>query len=177
MRRFALFALALTLGAAACDSDSPNSPTSGPVVFTAEMSAANEVTATGAPAPTGAESNARGTVTITFTVPRDGSGNPTGDGVWNVQALVGGLTATSVIRLAHIHNGPAGVNAGIFVNTGLTAANEIPVPTDTTINFTDVAITQAQAAAVMANPAGHYFNMHSALNPGGVVRGQLVRVR
>jgi len=30
---------------------------------------------------------------------------------------------------------------------------------------------------VLNNPAGHYFNMHSALNPGGVVRGQLVRVR
>jgi hypothetical protein len=176
MRRFALFALALALGAPACDDDNPNSPTAGPVVFTAQMSAANEVTATGAPAPTGAESNAQGTVTITFTVPRDGSGNPSGDGVWNVQAVVNGLTTP--LRLAHIHNGPAGVNAGIFVNTGLTAANEISLPNGAgTVNFVDVGISQAQATAVMANPAGHYFNMHSALNPGGVVRGQLVRVR
>ena len=36
---------------------------------------------------------------------------------------------------------------------------------------------QSQAQAVMDNPAGYYFNMHSPLNPGGVIRGQLVRVR
>ena len=29
----------------------------------------------------------------------------------------------------------------------------------------------------MDNPAGNYFNMHSPLNPGGAVRGQLTRVR
>jgi len=28
---------------------------------------------------------------------------------------------------------------------------------------------------LLANPAGFYFNIHSNLNPGGVVRGQLVR--
>ena len=38
-------------------------------------------------------------------------------------------------------------------------------------------ISQSQATTVLANPAGHYFNMHSALNPIGVVRGQLVRVQ
>ena len=29
----------------------------------------------------------------------------------------------------------------------------------------------------MDNPAGNYFNMHTPLNPGGAIRGQLVRVR
>jgi len=33
------------------------------------------------------------------------------------------------------------------------------------------------ATQILANPAGFYFNSHSALNPGGVVRGQLVRVQ
>jgi hypothetical protein len=174
MRRFAIFALALTLGAPACDDDSPTGPSnSGPIVFTAELRASNEV-----PAISNAESNGQGTVTITFSVPRDGSGNVTGEGTWNVQAVISGLTNDSFIRAAHIHNGAAGVNAGVFVDTRLTPANQIPTPGGAaTINFEGVQITQTQAQAVLNNPAGHYFNMHSPLNTGGVMRGQLVRVR
>jgi hypothetical protein len=174
MRRFAIFALALALGAPACDDDSPTGPSSsGPIVFTAELRASNEV-----PAISNAESNGQGTVTITFSVPRDGSGNVTGEGVWNVQAVISGLTNDSFIRAAHSHNGAAGVNAGVFVDTRLTPANQIPTPGGAaTINFEGVQITQTQAQAVLNNPAGHYFNMHSPLNTGGVIRGQLVRVR
>lgn len=174
MRRFAIFALALTLGAPACDDDSPTGPSnSGPIVFTAELRASNEV-----PAISNAESNGQGTATITFSVPRDGSGNVTDGGTWNVQAVISGLTNDSFIRLAHIHTGAAGVGGGIFVDTKLTPANQIPTPGGAaTINFEGVDITQSQAQAVLNNPAGYYFNMHSPLNPGGVVRGQLVRVR
>ncbi len=72
----------------------------------------------------------------------------------------------------------AGANAGIFVDTGLLAANAIPTPGGSaTINFEQVMIRQSQASAVLANPAGHYFNMHTPLNGGGAIRGQLVRVR
>jgi CHRD domain len=174
MRRFAFFALALTLGAPACDDDNPIGPSnSGPIVFTVDLRASNEN-----PPISNAESNAQGTATITFNVPRDGSGNPTGEGTWNVQAVVSGFTDTSVIRAAHIHNGPTGVNAGIFVDTLLTAANAIPLPGGSaTINFEGVRIVASQAQAVLNNPAGHYFNMHTPLNGGGAVRGQLVRVR
>jgi hypothetical protein len=156
-------------GAFGCDDDD-NGPSQQPIVFTAQLRASNEV-----PPVSNAESNAQGTVTITFTVPRDASGNPTGDGTWTVQAVLSGFPDGSAIRAAHIHNGPAGQNANVFVDTGLTAANAIPLPGGAgTINLTNP-ITQAQAAAVMANPAGHYFNMHTALNPGGAVRGQLTR--
>jgi len=174
MRRFAIFALALALGAPACDDDSPTGPSnSGPIVFTAELRASNEV-----PAVSNAESNGQGTATITFSVPRDGSGNVTGEGTWNVQAVISGLTNDSFIRLAHIHTGAAGVGGPIFVDTRLTPANQIPTPGGAaTINFEGVQITQSAAQAVLNNPAGYYFNMHSPLNPGGVVRGQLVRVR
>jgi len=174
MRRFAIFALALALGAPACDDDSPTGPSnSGPIVFTAELRASNENPPIG-----NAESAAQGTATITFSVPRDASGIPTGGGTWNVQAVVSGFTNDSFIRLAHIHNGAAGVNAGIFVDTKLIPANQIPLPGGSaTINFEGVDITQSQATAVLANPAGHYFNMHTPLNGGGAVRGQLVRVK
>ncbi len=174
MRRLALFAVALALGAPACNDDNPVGPSnSGPIVFTAELRASNEN-----PPVSNAESNAQGTVTITFSVPRDGSGNVTGDGVWNVQAVISGFVAGSAIRLAHIHNGAAGVNANVFVDTLQQATNPIPIEGGSaTINFEGVQIRQSQAQAVMNNPAGHYFNMHSLTNPGGVIRGQLVRVR
>jgi hypothetical protein len=176
MRRLALFAVALALGAPACDDDNPVGPSnSGPIVFTAELRASNEV------APntvTNAESGAQGTVTITFSVPRDGSGNVTGDGVWNVQAVISGFPAGSAIRLAHIHTGAAGVGGGVFVDTLQQASSPVPINDGSaTINYEGVLIRQSQAQTVMNNPAGYYFNMHSPANPAGVIRGQLVRVR
>jgi hypothetical protein len=173
MRRFVILGLALAL--CACDDDNPVGPSnSGPIVFTVDLRASNEV-----PAVSNAESNAQGSATITFNVPRDASGNVTGDGTWTIQAVVSGFTDTSVIRLAHIHNGPAGVNANVFVDTRINVTGQ-PIPVSsgsTTINIEQVQILQSQAQAVLNNPAGHYFNMHSALNGGGVVRGQLVRVQ
>ena len=174
MRRFAMFAIALAaFGASACDDDNPTGPSSsGPIVFTVQLAAANEV-----PAISNAESAGTGSATLTFSVPRDSSGNVTGGGTWNVQAVVSGLSADTAIRLAHIHTGASGVNGPVYVNTGLSAATQILVPNSATINLTNLTIDQQQATTVLNNPAGHYFNMHSALNPGGVVRGQLVRVR
>ncbi len=175
MRRFAIYALALAvIGVAACDDDDngPNGPSNQPIVFTAQLAASNEV-----PPISNAESAGAGTATITFSVPRDGSGNVTGPGTWNVQAVVNGLTADTVIRLAHIHTGASGVAGPVFVDTGLSPANAIPIGASGTVNLTNIPIDQNQAQTVVANPAGHYFNMHSALNPGGVVRGQLVRVQ
>jgi hypothetical protein len=174
MRRFAIYALALAaFGAAGCDDDNPNDPSGQPIVFTAELRASNEV-----PPVSNAESNAQGTATITFSVPRDSSGNITGAGTWNVQAVVSGFTADSAIRAAHIHNGAAGQVAGVFVDTLISPANQIPLPGGAaTVNVQGVTILQSQAEAVVANPAGHYFNMHTPLNPGGAIRGQLVRVQ
>jgi CHRD domain len=173
MRRLAIFAFALAFAAPACDDDSPTGPSNtGPIVFRAELRASNEV-----PPISNAESGGQGTATITFSVPRDSSGNITGGGTWNVQAVVSGLTNDSVFRAAHIHNGVAGQNANVFVDTRLTAANPINIGTGGTVNFEGVDITQAQAQAVVANPAGHYFNMHTILNPGGVIRGQMERVQ
>jgi len=40
-----------------------------------------------------------------------------------------------------------------------------------------VAIPADQANSILANPAGFYVNIHTAANPGGVARGQLVRAQ
>ena len=84
MRRAAVLFLTLALTAGCDDSnDNPAGPSNtGPIVFTAQLSAANEV-----PAVTGPEANGRGNVTITFTVPRDPSGGVIGAGTASFATL------------------------------------------------------------------------------------------
>jgi hypothetical protein len=36
-------------------------------------------------------------------------------------------------------------------------------------------MSAANAQAIVANPAGFYFNVHTPVNPGGAARGQLAR--
>jgi hypothetical protein len=44
-----------------------------------------------------------------------------------------------------------------------------------TIVKNNVGINIEVANQIIANPAGYYFNVHTALNPAGAIRGQLVR--
>jgi hypothetical protein len=158
----------------ACDDDdNPNGPSAQPLIFTAQLSPANEV-----PAVTNADSTGRGTATITFNVTRDSAGAITAGTVTFLSPLEGFPNGT-VVRAAHIHNAPAGVNGGIFIDTGLTLATAITLANGTgTLNFSNVTnntVTPTTLQAVIDNPAGHYFNVHTNLNTGGAVRGQLVR--
>jgi len=169
MKRIAL--LAILSAVAACGSDSPTTPTTGPSVCTAPLSAANEV-----PPVTNADANGRGTATITLTAPRDASGAITGAGTMNFSVQLSGFPAGTEVRLAHIHPGATGLNGSPLVNTGLTAATAVTLADGTgSLNFTNVAVSQVDAQAIVSNPAGYYFNAHTAANPGGAVRGQLVR--
>jgi hypothetical protein len=40
-----------------------------------------------------------------------------------------------------------------------------------------VTVTADEANSILANPASFYLNIHTAANPGGVARGQLVRAQ
>src|SRR5918995_5274763 len=174
MKRVAILMAVLAL-AAGCDDDSPTQPSNtGPIVFTAQLSAANEV-----PPVTNAESTARGTVTLTFNVPRDAGGNPTGGGTAVFAVQLSNFPAGSVARAAHIHPGAAGVNGGVLVDTGLSPANAVNIGADGTgsFNLTQGTLSQDQATRIVADPASFYFNVHSNLNPAGVVRGQLTRTQ
>ena len=180
MRRFATFALALAvIGASACDDDSPNDPSVQPIVFTAQLNSQNEVTAT---TPNGianpSEAAGTGTVTISMQLQRDSSGNVTGGGTANFQFVLTGFPNGTVVQAAHIHTGAAGIAGGVRVNTGLTPGTAVTLANGSaTINATDATVTAADATAIVANPAAWYFNVHTTLNPAGVVRGQLVRVQ
>jgi hypothetical protein len=171
MNRFGVFVLALGLvGAAGCD-DEPASPSNLPVVLTAQLSPANEVPPVG-----NAENTGSGAVQITLHPTYDAAGAVTG-GTFDFHFQLSGFPASMSIILAHIHSAPAGVNGGIVVNTGLTAGTPV-AGSDGLWQFTVTGITSTAATVqnILANPAAFYFNAHSAVNPGGVVRGQLVRI-
>jgi hypothetical protein len=163
--------------ASSCDDNNtpPTGPSnSGPIVFTAQLSAANEV-----PAIAGAEANGRGNVTITFNVPRDTSGGVTGSGSVTFAVQLSGFPANTPAVAAHIHPGAAGVNGSVLLGTTLSAAAPVLMG-DGTANITVTGardVTQTEAQQIVANPAGYYFNVHTQLNPGGAVRGQLTRTQ
>lgn len=170
MKQFAVVGLALaTLVLTGCD-DGPNDPDTDTVVFTASLSAANEV-----PAVTGPEAGATGAMTITMEVTRDSSDNITAAEA-NFSGSVAGMPAGSSLVMSHIHTGAAGANGGIVVDTGLLPASPIAIVNGSaTLTFGDRTVTAAVAQQILDNPAAFYFNVHSALNTGGVVRGQLAR--
>ena len=63
----------------------------------------------------------------------------------------------------HIHKGGKGVPGDVFIDLQVTAGKLTGcVPSDA-----------AKIQAVLANPQGHYVNLHTSANPQGALRGQL----
>ena len=102
---------------------------------------------------------------------------------WTTYALnyTGFPTDTSFTGF-HIHDGGAGVNGPVIINSGIGGgANAVPSPTGSGSLLYDIPIarTDATFAAETAtlndlfdNPAAHYINIHTTVNPGGAVRSQ-----
>lgn len=174
MKRVVMLALVLLVGVS-CD-DSPTEPSDPNVArFTAILLPANEV-----PAVTNADASASGTMQLTMTVTRDAANTITGASYDFVVNLTG-FPANTTLTGAHIHNAPAGSNSGIVVNLALTAgettlANGQSTITKTGLSAQNPANAAAVAQSIFNNPAGNYFNVHTTLNTGGAVRGQLARV-
>jgi hypothetical protein len=164
-----LVILAIVGAASACSDDSPTAPSTSNPRFIADLSAANET-----PPVTNAESTARGTATITFNLGRDSAGTITSSSA-TFQVFLSGLPSGSAINVAHIHPGRAGVAGNVLVNTTLTPGEVIVANGAAEFTKANINLPVDQAQAIMADPAGYYFNVHSALNPTGVARGQLVR--
>jgi len=174
MKRLSIVTFALAIAAVGCSKSSPSTPsTPTKPTFTADLRPANEN-----PPISNAENTGSGTATITFDVTRDANNNVTG-GTATFVVNLSGFPAGTPINIAHIHQGAAGTNGSIVFNTNLSAADGAVLTTGSG-SFTKAGVAPADPAtinAVINNPAGFYFNVHSTLNPGGVARGQLVKVQ
>jgi hypothetical protein len=170
MNRLSVLIVGMSVLAVGCTDSYPSAPSQGTITtstFTVPLSSANEV-----PAITNADAGSSGTATIALTVTRDDSGNIT-SATANFQMSVTGFPAGTSVTDAHIHNGPAGSNAGIYVNTTLASGEMALVNGSGSITKNGVNVPADRAAAILNNPAGHYFNIHTILNPAGAIRGQL----
>ena len=172
MTRLSLIAVGLSVLAVGCSDSSPTAPSPGSAgtttsTFTVPLSPANEV-----PSITNADAGSSGTATIALTVTRDGSSAITSASM-TFQISVRGLPAGATVTKAHIHNASAGANGGIVVDASL-ASGEMTVTNGSgSITKSGINVPADRAAAILNNPAAHYFNVHTALNPDGAIRGQL----
>ncbi|MCX6552599.1 MAG: CHRD domain-containing protein [Acidobacteria bacterium] len=175
MKPLGTIAVVLCLFAVGCDAVlSPATP-SGVTTLVSQLSGSQEV-----PAATAPEAASAGSVSVSMT--------PTGGGAYaaSFTIQVGGLVKAvvlpapldsgSVIVAGHIHPGAAGVVGAPVVPLPISQAAPIVTPTGSVfVTISNVAVPADVASAILANPSGYYFNLHSALNPGGVVRGQLIK--
>lgn len=77
--------------------------------------------------------------------------------------------------MAHVHQAPAGQNGMVRIDSGLGAST----PTATRggeigVNVESVIVSDfALVLDIIANPAAYYLNVHSVVNPQGLLRGQM----
>jgi hypothetical protein len=172
MKRLSIVFAALAVFAAGCSKNNPTTPAVDDthVQYKATLLPANEVGATIA----AGETTGSGLATIDFTLVRDSAGTIT-SGSANFRVDVTGFPATTEIRAAHIHPGAAGVNGSVLVDTGTTAGQVVLTNGAVTFSRLNIPMSAVIANQIVNNPPGYYFNVHTKDNPGGVMRGQLVK--
>jgi hypothetical protein len=170
MNRLSALIVGVSILAVGCSDSSPTAPSQGTTTtstFTVPLSPANEV-----PAIANADASGSGTAMIALTVTKDDAGNIT-SATATFQISVTGFPAGTRVTDAHIHNGSAGSNAGVYVNAVL-ASGELAITNGSgSITKNGINVPADRAAAILSNRAGHYFNVHTSLNPDGAIRGQL----
>ena len=182
MKHLSIVALALGVAAASCGDGyksptGPSTPAQNPnqVKFTATLSPSNVV-----PAVTNADASGRGTANITFNLTRDAAGTITAVTV-DITVDLNSFPAGTSVTAAILHPGAAGANGGALVSMGL-AAGEVVMASGTQTGITktnltgSASFTPTAAQEIINNPSQYYFLVHTALNPGGAARGQLVKV-
>lgn len=169
--RLACFALLAGLVVSGCSKSStaPSTTTTTGPKFTATLSPANEV-----PPVTNADVTGSGTATVTMTLFKDAAGNVT-VATADFAVSLTGFPAGTALTGAHIHPGAAGTTGGVIVNTGLTTGEITLTSGAGGITKGSITVDPALAQAITNTPSGYYFNVHTTLNTGGAVRGQLVR--
>jgi len=177
MKPLTLLVLALGLFSAGCDEVLAPATPSGVVSLASQVSGSQVVPAAGS-----LEAGAAGGVSVSMT--------PASSGAYTASFTIqlGGLVKAgvtpllpdgSVIVAGVVYQGAAGALGSPVLQLPIGQTAAVPplyTPTGTVlVTFSNVAVPSALASAILANPSGFYFQMHSALNAAGVVRGQLVR--
>ncbi len=147
LRHLAFLSLAVGLTVAACDDDDPIEPQAE--VYTATLTGANE------------------TPPVTTTATGTGTFTVTGNNI-NYVITIANWPAGRTVSAAHIHNRPIRPDTAAGVLLGWPGGSIA-----TTGGSGTVAATDAQLTAIRAG--GTYFNVHSSVNAGGEIRGNLVR--
>jgi hypothetical protein len=173
MKGLSVLAIAVALFTAGCSGSSSSPTTTSPTkpTFTADLKPANET-----PAVVGPETAGSGTATMTFDLTKDAAGNVTTASVTFVVNL-SGFPANTPINAAHIHEGPTGCACPVRISTNITAGQVVLATGAGSFSAVNSSVDPALAQAVINNPAGYYFNVHSTQNPGGAARGPLVKVQ
>jgi hypothetical protein len=160
----------LLVFAAACEDDPPTQPSPTAPTFAMALLPSNEV-----PPITGAEASCAGTVQIQLNLTRDAAQVITAATV-DFSGSVTGCPSTTTVTAGHIHEAPAGQNAGFVINTGITSGSVTLVNGAGSWRRNGIAVTDLVLVQRMIDaPAGFYFNLHSQANSGGFIRAQLVR--
>jgi hypothetical protein len=176
MKRLSVVAVVLSLFAAGCDETlNPSSPNPGQVTLVSQVSGAQNVPPAGS-----LEAGAAGGLSVTM-VPTTG-GAYTASFTFSLSGLVKAgvlpspLDSGSVIVAGYVHQGAAGTVGPPVVSLPISVAAPIVTPTGSVqLTISNVAVSASAASALLANPSGFYFNLYSALNQNGVVRGQLIK--
>lgn len=145
-------------------------------VFLGLMSPANEN-------PPIANSNASAVTTMIALRGIDQNGNFT-TGAVIFDSNYTGFPDGTMFTGFHIHDGPAGVNGPVVLNTGIgSGANAVAAGPNGTGNLhytvfvsSDDPTFAAETATLndlFVNPTAHYVNIHTVPNPGGEIRSQV----
>lgn len=101
-----------------------------------------------------------------------GSVGVTAAGEFVIQLTASGLTGP--VTFAHIHIGPPGISGDIVLHlTAHLMESNGQVTINTTVLESDFAINTGQSVLEALRAGVLYFNLHTALNPAGEIRGQL----
>jgi uncharacterized protein (TIGR03437 family) len=153
----------------------PDGAVRGQIVNLVETSANSVAMTTAQEVPPIPLPNVSGFGTITLNPVRNlTTGEITGGTV--TFTVTADLPAPSTVTGLHIHENVAGMNGTIVIDTGVSAANPVILTTGEGTITRVVPITAANLAPfrrMVANPPGFYVNLHTMVNPGGLIRGQL----
>lgn len=170
---FIYFSALLVLGTLTVGCSDDNNALTTPSSASVARFAATLLPSSEVPPISGSEANGSGTAAVTFNLSKDSSGSVTA-ATLDVTVSATGFPAGTTLTGAHIHGGAAGSNGGILVSFALAAGEVVFANGSGSFTKQGVSLTVDQANSIMANPSAFYVNIHTASNPGGVARGQLI---